>query len=286
MVRRGPLVGLISQFVLLAALSAAFRLGLVGWLAGSGYGLALCGLLSRGMRRSDRRFLGPADVVTLTRAVLVGGVLALTAASFGRQVPTAVMITLAGVALALDAVDGKVARRTATASAFGARFDMEIDAFMILTLSVFVAPTYGAWVLTIGAMRYAFVVASWLLPWLRSPLPPRYWRKAVAAAQGIALALAGSRLIPHVIGIAVLVAALALLVESFGRDVLWSWQSRTSLHRVEPLRLYRVRAARDVAAPHDRDVHLSSAQQAGHGDARSHPGDQTLVRRAAGAGTR
>jgi len=188
------------------------------------------------MRRSDRRILGPADVVTLTRAVLVGGVLALTAASFGRHVPTAVMITLAGVALALDAVDGKVARRTATASAFGARFDMEIDAFMILTLSVFVAPTYGAWVLTIGAMRYTFVVASWLLPWLRSPLPPRYWRKAVAAAQGIALALAGSRLIPHVIGIAVLVAALALLVESFGRDVLWSWQRRTSSHLVEPLR--------------------------------------------------
>ena len=64
------------------------------------------------------------------------------------------MITLAGVALVLDAVDGNVARRTATASAFGARFDMEVDAFIILTLSVFVAPAYGAWVLTIGAMRY------------------------------------------------------------------------------------------------------------------------------------
>ena len=43
------------------------------------------------------------------------------------------------VALALDGVDGQVARRTGTVSALGARFDMEVDAFLVLVLSVHVA---------------------------------------------------------------------------------------------------------------------------------------------------
>ena len=95
------------------------------------------------------------------------------------------LVTLAVVALALDAVDGWVARRTGTASPLGARFDGEVDAFLILVLSVYVARSAGAWVLAIGAARYAFLAAGWLLPWMREPLPPRYWRKVVAATQGI-----------------------------------------------------------------------------------------------------
>ena len=43
---------------------------------------------------------------------------------------------LSSVALALDGVDGQVARRTRTVSALGARFDMEVDAFLVLVLSV------------------------------------------------------------------------------------------------------------------------------------------------------
>ena len=49
-------------------------------------------------------------------------------------------MTLAAVALALDPADGWLARRTGTASALGARFDGEVDAFLILALSVYVAP--------------------------------------------------------------------------------------------------------------------------------------------------
>ena len=50
---------------------------------------------------------------------------------------------MATVALLLDAVDGQVARRTNTVSALGARFDMETDAFLVLVLSVYVAPIVG-----------------------------------------------------------------------------------------------------------------------------------------------
>ncbi|GAA4940924.1 hypothetical protein GCM10023238_03240 [Streptomyces heliomycini] len=46
---------------------------------------------------------------------------------------------LTAVALILDGVDGKVARRTGTSTPLGARFDMEVDAFLILVLSVYVS---------------------------------------------------------------------------------------------------------------------------------------------------
>ena len=54
-------------------------------------------------------------------------------------IPVATLVLLSSVALALDGVDGWVARRTRTVSALGARFDMEVDAFLVLMLSVHVA---------------------------------------------------------------------------------------------------------------------------------------------------
>ena len=100
--------------------------------------------------------LGAANRVTLTRATLVGGV---DGPGRRRARPAgsayAAMVGLAVVALVLDGVDGWVARRTGTVSALGARFDMEVDAFLILVLSVYVAGSVGPWVLAIGAARYA-----------------------------------------------------------------------------------------------------------------------------------
>ena len=74
---------------------------------------------------------GPASWVTLARATLAVGVAALVADSFTHDTPVALIVTLAAVALGLDAADGWVARRTGTATALGARFDGEVDAFLI-----------------------------------------------------------------------------------------------------------------------------------------------------------
>jgi phosphatidylglycerophosphate synthase len=93
--------------------------------------------------------------------------------------------------------DRRVARRTGTATALGARLDGEVDAFLILALSVYVAPAAGAWVLAIGAARYLFLAGEWLLPWMRAPLPPRRWRRIVAAAQGIVLTIAAAEVLPR-----------------------------------------------------------------------------------------
>ena len=164
--------------------------------------------------------------MTLARATLAVGVAALVADSFARDTPVALLVALAAVALSLDLVDGWIARRTGTVTALGARFDGEVDAFLILALSVYVAPIYGAWVLAIGAARYLFLLGEWLLPWMRAPLPPRRWRKVVAAAQGIVLTVAAADVLPRPAMEAILLAALAALAASVGECVWWLWRRR------------------------------------------------------------
>ena len=171
--RAAPLAGLLAQVLLLAALTATAGLGAVGRSVGVACAVIMATVLARGLARTPGGRLGPASRVTLARATLAVGVAALTADSFAHDAPVALIVTLAATALALDAADGWVARRTATATPLGARFDGEVDAFLILALSVYVAPEYGAWVLAIGAARYVFLSGEWLLPWMRAPLPPR-----------------------------------------------------------------------------------------------------------------
>ena len=217
--------GAAVQVVLLAVLSAGAGLGPVGWLAGIAYILGLWALLATAVRRAGAATLGPADLVTLARAGLVGGVTALVADGiWSGQIAVAPLVVIASTALVLDAVDGRVARRSGTVSALGARFDMEVDAFLVLVLSVHVAVFIGPWVLAIGVMRYAFVAASWWAPWMRSGLPTRYSAKAVAALQGIVLVVATSKILLLPLAVALVSAALALLVWSFGRDVAWLWR--------------------------------------------------------------
>jgi hypothetical protein len=61
---------------------------------------------------------------------------------------------------------------------------------------------------------------------MRAPLPRRDWRKTVTAAQGVALTLAAAQILPLAANRALLAVALALLAESFGRDVWWLWRHR------------------------------------------------------------
>lgn len=226
LVQPGPLAGLAGQVVLVAALAGTVGLGVAAVLAGLGYGLVACAALTRGLQRAGATALGQADRVTLTRSTLVGGVTALAVDSLRRPAPVAVLVALTAVALALDGVDGWVARRTGTASALGARFDMEVDAFLLLVLSGYVARPVGGWVLAIGGMRYAYVAAGWVLPWLRGALPPRQWRKVVAATQGVVLVVGAADVLPGSVRAAVLAGSLVLLAESFSRDIRWRWRHR------------------------------------------------------------
>jgi phosphatidylglycerophosphate synthase len=131
-------------------------------------------------------------------------------------------------ALALDGVDGRIARRLGQESAFGARFDMETDAATLLGLSflVWLCDQAGPWVLAIGLMRYIFVAGSWVWPALAAPLPPRKRRQAVCVVQMAALIVAIVPGTPPELASPLCLAALAALVYSFAVDIAWLGASR------------------------------------------------------------
>jgi phosphatidylglycerophosphate synthase len=169
---------------------------------------------------------GPASWVTLARATLAVGVAGLVADSFTHDTPVALLVALAAIALPLDALDGWLARRTGTATALGARFDGEVDAFLILALSIYATRTYGLWVLAIGGARYVFLAGEGLLPWMRVPLPPRRWRRVVAATQGVVLTVAAAGILPRTLTQVLLAGALVLLAASMGECIWWLWRRR------------------------------------------------------------
>jgi phosphatidylglycerophosphate synthase len=206
--------------------------------AGLALAVVVRALLARGQARRGLTCLGPADRVTLARAWLTCGVAALTVDGRGGDRVTTPLLVLAGTALALDAVDGRVARRTSTASALGARFDMEVDALLILVLSAYVARATGWWVLAIGVARYAVLAATLVAPWLRAGVAPRQWRKVVAAVQGVVLTVAAGGLLPPGGATSALVVAAALLGLSFLTEVAELWRRR----------------ARDLVVVHDGDM--------------------------------
>ena len=243
-IRLATILGLLATAALLGVVAATAGLGVAGWIAGLATGSAATALLATARMRSDQPAILPADWVTLTRTLVIAGVAGLVADSFFRTVSVTALVTLSSIALALDAVDGQVARRTGTATPLGARIDGEVDAFLILLLSIAVSRDYGNWVLVIGAARYALLLAGWLIPWLAAPLPPRYWRKVVAAVQGIVLTVAASGVLDHRKGVLdrrtgmiAVAVALLLLVESFGRDVIWLYRTGAGPRLRRALRL-------------------------------------------------
>lgn len=171
--------------------------------------------------------LGWANRVTLARAVLV----ALVAGALANNAFVAAIwqwLAIAVIALLLDGVDGWIARRTQSHSRFGARFDMELDALLILLLcaGLLRLESLGLWVLMIGGMRYLFVAASWQFTWLCNPLYESFRRKAVCVWQVVALLLALTPLTAHLAASLLAISALISLVYSFGADVKWLYHQR------------------------------------------------------------
>lgn len=227
-VRLGPLIGMVMQATLLTALAAVTGFGVAGLVTGAGFGLGTAIAISYGLHRERIPALRPADWVTLVRATLVGCVAVLTVDSFRAPVPARLLVALTIAALLLDAVDGRIARRTGTTSRFGALFDQETDAFLLVVLSVYVARSLGGWVLAIGALRYAFLAAGWLLPWLRGPLPSSLWGKTIAAVQGVVLLVAAAGVLPRPATVILVTLSLVVLVGSFSHSVIWLWRHRAA----------------------------------------------------------
>jgi len=176
---------------------------------------------------------GPANRVTFLRAALVVPVAALVFHPAQPDVAIYALMAVALLALLLDGLDGALARRSGRVTAFGARFDMELDALLIMVLAILVWQTEktGAWVLLIGLMRYAFVGAGWYWRWLEATLPPSRRRQALCVVQSVALLIALAPPMPAAAAVTAALGALALLVYSFAVDIFWLFRHRKDVSR-------------------------------------------------------
>lgn len=202
-----------------ADVSAAYPLKVLAMYAATG-----TVILAGGPRVFPGPGLGSANRVTLLRVVLTVGLAGIVLEpAAGRAALAPWILGLGTAGLILDGVDGWIARRTGTETAFGARFDMETDAALILVLALLVWLTgrAPAWVLAVGGMRYAFVAAGWLIPALRGDLPPSFRRKAICVVQGVSLLVALAPFVPAALATAVAGGAALLLAGSFAVDTVW-----------------------------------------------------------------
>ncbi|MFO7854464.1 MAG: CDP-alcohol phosphatidyltransferase family protein [Paracoccaceae bacterium] len=197
---------------------AAVALAVAGHLAGAGLALVL---LRRGYPHGD---LGLCNLVTLTRLALASALLAPLLAPASSWAVLGVAIA----ALALDGVDGWLARREGRVSAFGARLDVEVDAALglILALNAWASGAVGAGVLLLGLPRYGYIAAGWALPWMARPLPERFGRKLVCVVQMTVLIALQAPALGAPLQAALVAGAATALIWSFGRDALWLWRTR------------------------------------------------------------
>jgi phosphatidylglycerophosphate synthase len=98
---------------------------------------------------------------------------------------------------------------------------METDAAytVVLCALVWQAGQVGPWVLLAGLLRYGFVAAAWLWPWLAAPLPPSRRRQTVCVVQITTLIVCLAPIVSPALATLLAAASLALLAGSFAVDV-------------------------------------------------------------------
>ena len=167
--------------------------------------------------RSSPARLGAANAVTLGR---VGLVILLGWCLRAQPGPREAALIL--IVFALDGLDGWLARRAGTASAFGARFDMESDALFVLVcaLGLYARGRLGAFVLVPGLLRYLYVLALALVPQLEREAPRSSLGRYAFSLLVLSLAVSAWPLFPqHAL---VALVASAGIAASFARSVYWS----------------------------------------------------------------
>ena len=112
-------------------------------------------------------------------------------------------------------------------SAFGARFDLEVDALLIMALAILAweHDKAGAWILFSGLLRYLFITGGLLWSWLERPLPPSLRRQTICVVQVLGLIVAVLPAVRPPLSTAVAAVSLALLCYSFLVDTLWLWRN-------------------------------------------------------------
>lgn len=216
------LTAILSLMVFAAAYALTSK---ITWPVGLAVGLFIAGMVmaANRMRISyPHAVLGSCNAVTQLRAAMTAVLVVPVLIPEAMITHRIEILGLAALALALDGVDGWLARRSALCSDFGARFDMEVDSALAAILACLLLPTVSSAVevvalLVLGFARYGFVVAICAFRWLAAPLPTRWSRKAVCVAQIGALI---STLALPVLALTLPFVAAAVLW-SFAKDIRW-----------------------------------------------------------------
>ena len=215
------------------AVAAFFALLLASAILGPAMAASLpaLGILWLGARwgLADHPFstFGRANALTFARCVFVCFLAGLLSMPSLSQEALWTVVASSAVVLALDGIDGWLARRYGEASPFGARFDMEVDSAFMLVLCLLAARfgDVGIWIVLLGVPRYLFVAAAWRYPFLAEPLPPSERRRIVCVLQGVAAIAALS---PFDGGEWLALAGLLILLWSFAVDLVWLWRNADS----------------------------------------------------------
>jgi len=171
------------------------------------------------------KHFGSANVVTTFRAATTVIIAAFipSAEQLSPGIGMWAIAIAATVTLSMDGLDGYLARKTGLSSDFGARFDMETDALLglVITLLLWQSTKVGVWVLGLGLMRYAFMLAAIGLPALRAELYPSMRRKVVCVVQVGSLCLMLCPWLSSTHATLLGLLALAGLTYSFATDIHW-----------------------------------------------------------------
>jgi phosphatidylglycerophosphate synthase len=230
-----PLVANLKHEALLASLAglgATILFGIVLTAIGSAQeavavAAAICCLflayVMRFLPEHPHPSLGMANRVTIFRCALVANCAALSLQAGVLEAQGWLVAGLMLFTLSLDGVDGWLARRLATASRFGARFDQELDAFFTLILSValVVGGKAGPWILLAGLWHYFFLGLRAAFPSFREELPPAQRRKTICVVNIAALILCVTPAIQPPLSQGIAGLAVLLLSASFLTDIVW-----------------------------------------------------------------
>jgi phosphatidylglycerophosphate synthase len=205
-------VALLAAFALAAAMHEPWPVAVVG--LGS-----FASLIARARGAwTPRGVFGWANVITSVRLLLV---LALAA---GAHRAAGEFWAASGLVIfGLDWLDGWLARRAALDGPFGAHFDMETDALLVLVLclELWQRGRFASWILTSGLLRYAYVCSMAFLP-PRSGEMPRTW----LGRYGFAILIGGlcsGLLFSGPLGTASAALGTLAVVLSFARSFHWSY---------------------------------------------------------------
>jgi phosphatidylglycerophosphate synthase len=225
-----------AKVIALAALAAVSGISILAvreWRLTAWYPIKASGLffaiisiaLARVRQHHPYASFGAANQLTTVRAAFG----ALLAGLIGESVSDILAATAAAVGLVvltLDGLDGWLARRTKMSSAFGARFDVEVDALLIQTLAILAwqEGKAGPWIVLSGLLRYGFVAASWLLPWMQRPLTPTSRGRIICVVQTAALVVVLAPGVTPPLSSTIAAFALAALCYSFLVDTMRLWR--------------------------------------------------------------